>query len=37
VMRDGRIIRDEQVTNRLTAAEELQKLRQEQQAVQLTT
>ena len=37
VMRDGRIMRDEQVTNRLTAAEELQKLRQEQQAVQLTT
>jgi putative ABC transport system ATP-binding protein len=37
VMRDGRIIRDERVMNRLAAAEELQKLRQEQQAVQLTT
>ena len=37
VMRDGRIMRDEQVTNRLAAAEELHKLRQEQQAVQLTT
>ena len=37
VMRDGRIIRDERVMNRLTAADELDKLRQEQQAVQLTT
>ena len=37
VMRDGRIIRDERVMNRLTAADELDKLHQEQQAVQLTT
>ena len=37
VMRDGRIIRDERVMNRLNATEELEKLRQEQQAVQLTT
>ncbi|HKQ38445.1 MAG TPA: ABC transporter ATP-binding protein [Verrucomicrobiae bacterium] len=37
VMRDGRIIRDERVMNRLVASEELDKLRQEQQAVQLTT
>ncbi|HTD86819.1 MAG TPA: ABC transporter ATP-binding protein [Candidatus Binatia bacterium] len=37
VMRDGRILRDEQVNNRLKAADELDKLRQEQQAVQLTT
>lgn len=37
VMRDGRIMRDERVSNRLHAAEELGKLRQEQQAVQLTT
>ena len=36
VMRDGRIIRDERVTNRLKASEELDKLREEQQAVQLT-
>jgi putative ABC transport system ATP-binding protein len=37
VMRDGRIIRDERVVNRLAAADELDKLRQEHQAVQLTT
>jgi len=37
VMRDGRIIRDERVMNRLAAADELNKLRQEHQAVQLTT
>jgi putative ABC transport system ATP-binding protein len=37
VMRDGRIIRDERVMNRLAAANELDKLRQEHQAVQLTT
>ena len=36
VMRDGRIIRDERVNNRLKASEELDKLREEQQAVQLT-
>jgi putative ABC transport system ATP-binding protein len=36
VMRDGEIIRDEPVHNRLTAAEELDKLRREQKAVQLT-
>ena len=37
VMRDGRIIRDEQVNNRLKAADELDKLHQEQRTVQLTT
>jgi putative ABC transport system ATP-binding protein len=37
VMRDGRIVRDEPVRDRLDAAEELQKLKQEQQAVELTT
>ena len=36
VMRDGEIIRDEPVHNRLAAAEELDKLRREQKAVQLT-
>ena len=36
VMRDGRIIRDEAVINRLKASEELDKLHEEQQAVQLT-
>jgi putative ABC transport system ATP-binding protein len=35
VMRDGRILRDEPVNNRLAATEELAKLRQEQQSVQL--
>jgi putative ABC transport system ATP-binding protein len=35
VMRDGRVISDQLVTNRLHAAEELQRLREEQRAVQL--
>jgi putative ABC transport system ATP-binding protein len=35
IMRDGRIVSDTPVTNRLTAETELQRLRQEQQAVQL--
>ena len=35
VMRDGRIVRDEVVRERLQAAEELKKLTQEQQAVEL--
>jgi putative ABC transport system ATP-binding protein len=37
IMRDGQIMRDEAVNNRLTAAEELDKLHREQKAVQLTT
>jgi putative ABC transport system ATP-binding protein len=37
VMRDGRVVRDEPVTDRLEATDELQKLKQEQQAVQLTS
>ncbi len=37
VMRDGRIVGDTAVTNRLDAVEELQKLRLEHQAVQLAT
>ena len=37
VMRDGRIVKDEQVANRLDARDELEKLRQEQKAVQLTS
>jgi putative ABC transport system ATP-binding protein len=37
IMRDGQIMRDEAVNNRLTAAEELDKLQREQKAVQLTT
>jgi putative ABC transport system ATP-binding protein len=36
IMRDGRIVRDEPVKDRLDAAEELGKLKAEQQAVQLT-
>ena len=36
IMRDGRIVRDERVKDRLDAAEELGKLNVEQQAVQLT-
>jgi putative ABC transport system ATP-binding protein len=35
VMRDGKIVRDEPVRDRLIAADELNKLRAEQQAVQL--
>ncbi len=35
VMRDGRIVTDQPVENRLDATAELQKLRQEQQAIQL--
>jgi putative ABC transport system ATP-binding protein len=35
VMRDGRVVTDEAVRDRLTAAEELRKLEAEQQAVQL--
>jgi putative ABC transport system ATP-binding protein len=37
VMRDGRVVRDEPVNDRLAAIDELQKLKQEQQAVQLTS
>jgi len=37
VMRDGRVVLDEPVRERLDAAEELQKLKQEQKAVELTT
>jgi len=37
VMRDGRVVRDEPVRERLDAAREMEKLKQEQQAVQLTT
>jgi putative ABC transport system ATP-binding protein len=37
VMRDGRIVRDEPVQDRLDSAEELKKLDQEQQAIQLTS
>jgi len=37
VMRDGRIVRDEPVTDRLDAAEEVRKVKLEQQAVQLTS
>jgi len=35
VMRDGRIVSDQPVTSRLNAAEELNKLVREQQAIQL--
>ena len=35
VMRDGRIVGDQPVTNRLDGAEELRRLQQEQQAIQL--
>jgi hypothetical protein len=34
-MRDGRVISDIQVTNRLHATEELKRFREEQRAVQL--
>src|SRR6266498_56022 len=37
VMRDGRVVRDEPVRERLDEAREMEKLKQEQQAVQLTT
>ncbi len=37
VMRDGRIVRDEPVSDRLDAAEEIRKVKLEQQAVQLTS
>jgi len=37
VMRDGRIVGNQPVVNRLTAAAELAKLRQEQKAIQLTS
>jgi len=37
VMRDGRIVRDEAVQDRLNAAGEIHKLKEEQQAAQLTS
>jgi putative ABC transport system ATP-binding protein len=37
VMRDGRIVRDEPVPDRLNAADEIRKVKLEQQAVQLTS
>jgi putative ABC transport system ATP-binding protein len=37
VMRDGRIVRDEPVQDRLNAAAEMHKLKEEQQAAQLTS
>ena len=37
VMRDGRVVTDEAVNNRLAAEEELNRLREEQRAVQLTS
>ena len=37
VMRDGRVVRDEPVQDRLDAITELKKLKEEQQAVQLTS
>jgi putative ABC transport system ATP-binding protein len=37
VMRDGRVVRDGPIGDRLDAVEELKKLKQEQQAVQLTS
>jgi putative ABC transport system ATP-binding protein len=37
IMRDGRIVRDERVQDRLDATEELEKLEAEEQAVQLTS
>jgi hypothetical protein len=36
-MRDGRVVRDEPVQDRLDAIVELKKLKEEQQAVQLTS
>jgi putative ABC transport system ATP-binding protein len=36
VMRDGRVVNDSPVTNRLIANEELRRLQKEQQAIQLT-
>ena len=35
IMRDGRVVTDERVANRLFAADEVAKLDREQQAVQL--
>ncbi|HXI51308.1 MAG TPA: ABC transporter ATP-binding protein [Candidatus Saccharimonadales bacterium] len=37
IMRDGRIVRDEPVRDRLSASEEMRKLQLEQKAVELTT
>ncbi len=37
IMRDGRVVSDKAVENRLSATEELRQLREAQQAVQLTT
>jgi putative ABC transport system ATP-binding protein len=37
VMRDGRIVKDSPVENRLLAAEELRKLQEEERAIQLTS
>ncbi len=37
VMRDGRIVNDSPVENRFLAANQLRKIEQEQQAIQLTT
>jgi putative ABC transport system ATP-binding protein len=37
VMRDGIIVGDERVANRLVAADELKKLDEERQAIKLTT
>ena len=37
VMRDGKVVSDTPTANRLTAENELRKLREEQQAAQLTS
>jgi putative ABC transport system ATP-binding protein len=37
IMRDGRVVGDQPVTQRLVATEELEKLKREQQAIQLTS
>ena len=37
IMRDGRVVGDQPVTQRLVASEELEKLKREQQAIQLTS
>ena len=37
IMRDGRVVRDERIHDRLNAVEELEKLKAEEQAVQLTS
>lgn len=37
IMRDGRVVSDQPVTQRLVATEELEKLKREQQAIQLTS